>query len=45
MPRGWAAEPVDDGTARVVRDGFRVLHDPVGVLSRLLTQLGATPGR
>lgn len=40
VPREWATEPVDDGTARVVRDGFRVLHDPVGVLSRLLTALG-----
>ena len=41
VPREWAAEPVDDGTARVVRDGFRVLHDPEGVLRRLLA---AVPG-
>ena len=33
----WAdLVPVDEGTARVVRDGFRVLHDPTGVLHRLV---------
>ena len=33
----WAqAAPVDSGTARVVGDGFRVLHDPHGILARLV---------
>lgn len=41
----WAAEPVDDGTARVVRDGFRVLHDPHGVLTRLVAVAGHGPRR
>ena len=40
VPERWAAEPVDGGTARVVRDGFRVLHDPDGVLARLVAVLG-----
>ena len=32
----WAAtEPVDPGTARVVRDGFRILLDRGGSLARL----------
>lgn len=32
----WAeTEPFDDGTAAVVRDGLRILHDPDGLLSRL----------
>jgi predicted nucleotidyltransferase len=36
----WAdVEPVDAGTARVVKDGFRVLHDPSGLLHRLTTTL------
>ncbi len=45
VPRQWADEPVDDGTARVVRDGFRVLHDPRGVLSGLLAALGVRGDR
>ncbi len=33
----WAAvDPVDGGTARVVGDGFVVLHDPTGVLEALV---------
>jgi hypothetical protein len=32
----WAStDPVDPGTARVVRDGFRILYDPTGLLARL----------
>lgn len=32
----WAAtDPVDPGTARVVVDGMRILHDPEGLLARL----------
>jgi len=34
---GWAGvDPVDPGTRRVVADGCRPLHDPLGVLARLL---------
>ncbi len=33
----WAAtSPVDDGTRRVVTDGFRILYDPNELLARLL---------
>jgi hypothetical protein len=36
----WAStDPVDPGTARVVRDGFRVLFDPTGALGRLVTSV------
>jgi hypothetical protein len=35
-PASWAAVPVDAGTARVVADGFRVLLDPDGLLTRLV---------
>jgi predicted nucleotidyltransferase len=37
---GWAAVPLDDGTARVLRDGCRVLHDPVGLLAGAVAALG-----
>jgi predicted nucleotidyltransferase len=37
---GWASLPLDDGTARVLRDGCRVLHDPVGLLSDAVAALG-----
>jgi rhodanese-related sulfurtransferase len=34
---GWASvEPLDPGTTHVVRDGFRALHDPHGLLARLV---------
>ena len=37
----WAAVlPADPGTARVVRDGCRPLHDPQGLLGRLVTAVG-----
>lgn len=33
----WAGvDPVDMGTARVVGDGFVVLHDPSGMLAALV---------
>ena len=33
----WAhIDPVDAGTARVVRDGAQIIHDPAGMLARLL---------
>ena len=37
---GWAAvDPVDQGTRRVAADGMRLLHDPNGILGRLLVAL------
>ena len=38
-PAPWAGLPVDAGTARVVTDGFVVLHDPCGVLERLVREV------
>jgi uncharacterized protein len=36
----WAkTDPADAGTARVVRDGFRILHDPAGLLHTLRTAI------
>jgi hypothetical protein len=38
----WAAiNPVDPGTAHVVRDGFLSLYDPRGVLDALLSAIAA----
>jgi hypothetical protein len=34
--RDWTEIPPDPGTARVLRDGFVILHDPLGLLDRLL---------
>jgi uncharacterized protein len=47
VSRVWAVEPVDAGTMRVVTDGFRVLHDPHGVLARLVSVIrgGHAPDR
>jgi predicted nucleotidyltransferase len=43
-PPSWAAtDPVDEGTHRVVRDGFRILHDRDGLLKNLVDRVGATP--
>ncbi len=36
VPESWAAVPADAGTAGVVAGGFVVLHDPAGVLARLV---------
>ena len=37
VPTTWAwADPLDTGTRNVVRDGFRVLYDPEGLLGRLV---------
>lgn len=37
VPPSWAAtDPVDASTRSVVRDGFWVLHDPNGLLARLM---------
>lgn len=30
----WAAVPLDPGTRRVLRDGIRVLYDPLGILEQ-----------
>ncbi len=38
-PLSWAAVPVDAGTRRVVADGFVVLHDPAGLLGRLVREV------
>jgi hypothetical protein len=36
----WASvDPVDPGTRRVAGDGLRVVHDPEGLLGRLVTML------
>jgi len=41
--QSWAAvEPLDPGTAEVVRDGFRILHDPHGLLARLVAALAGS---
>lgn len=43
----WAAvAPVDPGTAGVVADGFRALHDPDGLLAALVAAVtaGRAPG-
>lgn len=40
----WAATtPVDPGTERVVREGFRVLYDPDGLLASLVAACAAQP--
>jgi hypothetical protein len=39
----WAStEPLDAGTARVVRDGCLPLHDPSGALELLIAAVRAT---
>jgi hypothetical protein len=38
-PVHWAAVPVDAGTRRVVAGGFVVLHDPSGLLGRLVREV------
>jgi hypothetical protein len=41
----WASvDPVDAGTARVVRDGFVALHDPRGLLAELLAAVQGDTG-
>ena len=35
----WAALPLDPGTATVLRDGCRILHDPQGVLQKAMAAL------
>lgn len=39
-PLDWArTDPVDPGSARIVRDGCLILHDPDGALARLVAVL------
>jgi predicted nucleotidyltransferase len=35
----WAETPIDEGTLRVLKEGMRVLHDPLGVLARMQQEL------
>jgi predicted nucleotidyltransferase len=38
--RNWAScSPIEAGTARVIRDGCRVLYDPVNLFERLCKQV------
>jgi hypothetical protein len=41
-PPSWASLPADAGTARVVAEGFRVLLDPEGLLTRLVREVAAS---
>jgi predicted nucleotidyltransferase len=44
-PPTWASiDPLDPGTRRVVSDGMRVLHDPDGLLARLLANVHRSVG-
>lgn len=36
LPSWAATRPVDAGTRRVVSDGLRIVHDPGGLLARLV---------
>lgn len=40
VPPAWArVDPIDPGTRRVAQDGMRVVHDPEGLLGRLVKEL------
>lgn len=39
VPPTWAALPLDPGTAKVLKDGCRILHDPEGTLEAALSTL------
>ena len=44
VPRSWAvADPVEDGTARVIRNGCSPLVDPEGAFATLIAAVGAPP--
>jgi hypothetical protein len=44
-PASWASiKPVDEGSATVVADGFRILYDPDGALDRLATAVARQRG-
>jgi uncharacterized protein len=40
-PSWVAVVPLDPGTRRVVEEGFRILHDPHGLLEALVSAVGA----
>jgi RimJ/RimL family protein N-acetyltransferase len=45
-PTSWASlAPLDAGTARIARDGLRVLHDPDGLLGALAAAAPGPPAR
>jgi len=44
-PADWAADPMDEGDARVVADGIRVLFERDGFLSRRIRAFGQPPRR
>jgi predicted nucleotidyltransferase len=39
----WGADPADEGTASVIRDGIRILYDPGDVLSSRVRRQGLNP--
>lgn len=41
----WPSPPIDDGTARVIRDGMRVLLDKTGLLAQAMTAITNDNGR
>jgi len=46
VPPAWAdISPIDPGTLRVAGDGLRALHDPYGLLARLLHALSDRSAR
>ena len=40
---GWGADPADEGTARVIRDGIRILYETGQLLSSRLPSPGPSP--
>jgi polymorphic toxin system nucleotidyltransferase-like protein len=40
----WATLPIDPGTARVMRDGLRILYDPSGRLAHAVRYAQSTQG-
>ncbi len=46
VPLSWAdTEPVDAGTSRVMKDGYRIVYDPDGALAALANACGDRRGR
>jgi predicted nucleotidyltransferase len=43
-PRWASTDPVDEGTARVIRDGMRILYDPSRVLAALASAVAHVGG-
>jgi predicted nucleotidyltransferase len=38
----WAKAPIDAGTKRVVSGGIKVLHDPHGIIAKMLREIDST---